>query len=84
VATDVFAVERIMPKVPGFAGASMASSGCTSVNKTRLRKNAPNVIHGVSTAGLTGGYVSDSQDRPRTTYSKNARRKMERHGRRTR
>lgn len=72
--------KRVMPKVPGRDAQAMAATAVKTTRNWRTSRNGKLVTPGVNTASPCGGYVSESQDKPRTHYSKNARRKMERYG----
>lgn len=67
--------------VAGFGGGDLRYTGMTSVKDCRLSASKRSTIRTKTDARPNAGFVTESQDRPRTHYSKNARRKLERYGR---
>lgn len=74
--------KRPTMKVPGIYAGDMNSTGQKSVKDCRLSASSKPTIRSKTNVRPCGGFVNESQDRPRKHYSKNARRKMERYGKR--
>ena len=73
--------KRPTKKVPGANAGDLNTTRATSVKDCRLRASARPTIRCKTDARPNAGFVVESQDRPRTEWSKNARRKLERYGR---